>query len=826
MGSYVKKIMAHLQSLPENEVSTTIIVPLFEKLGYHKVEFYGGTDEAGKDIICWEINRLKRVKLVVAQVKHFKLKKKSSGLDSIHTITNQLIQCLEKPLIYSDRTVHLPSEVQLISTYEIDTKTLQSRFDQFPQLRDNKITIIDGAELAQLIVDNWPEALTKILGIESNLKMATKDYLNNEILLSALGYHQKKDIKDLYTDIDFSLGKPTTRLFFNSGFDSRTETVKLDYTQWNEYTKLYEQIKEVFTTNFSDSTLKQVEEAYNRNLNKYNKWEKEVNALKAQEIKDKKFTVTENAGKSLTKRLKELLANSPELHYTVIIDGTFLVKKILAKRTWIENQVTKFNDGHLTTGQLRSFIIESKAILEASAIIFKSKFFSGSLGFNEKNIVRTRDHFETTRFKLPIQQIFDTGLNLLVLGEAGAGKTTSLQMYALNGENNQNRLVICLPLATMLQNWNKQYGAKVEDKIEKLDEAIAAYCILKGVKLSIEQFCQEMSRRKFVLMLDGIDEAIKSSPWLPQAISRLAEKYTNVGQIIVTSRVSGNYLDAIPFFAITILPFTDIQRNIFITNWFQHEESKESKIERIKTHLDNNNSISEIIRNPLLTTTLCVLANNEIELPNTEIKLYDERLKLLTGYYDRAKHINRMISKQSTLELLGQKLAFHMHYLGLRQMDRQQIINEAVRQSVDFFSFEEAKTAAEELIDPCNILVPMTETGEFGFGHLRFQEHLAARELNSNRGIEIFQLLKSPWWKDCLIMFSRMVTNLTWLIKEEAVDKKSAQELATLEEMIKVRPKAEQRELKRVQKTLSRHLDLMTREWQEDEFDKGFNSLY
>lgn len=45
---------------------------------------------------------------------------------------------------------------------------------------------------------------------------------------------------------------------------------------------------------------------------------------------------------------------------------------------------------------------------------------------------------------------------------------------------------------------------------------------------------------------------------------------------------------------------------------------------------------AEIIRNPLLATTLCVLAKNEIELPNTEITLYDERLKLLTGYYDRA----------------------------------------------------------------------------------------------------------------------------------------------------------------------------------------------
>jgi hypothetical protein len=80
MDSRVKEIMAHLQAMPENQVTKSIIIPLFEKLGYHKVEFFGGTDEEGKDIVCWETTPLKRVKLVVAQVKHFKLKKTSQGV--------------------------------------------------------------------------------------------------------------------------------------------------------------------------------------------------------------------------------------------------------------------------------------------------------------------------------------------------------------------------------------------------------------------------------------------------------------------------------------------------------------------------------------------------------------------------------------------------------------------------------------------------------------------------------------------------------------------------------------------------------------------------
>jgi hypothetical protein len=86
----------------------------------------------------------------------------------------------------------------------------------------------------------------------------------------------------------------------------------------------------------------------------------------------------------------------------------------------------------------------------------------------------------------------------------------------------------------------------------------------------------------------------------------------------------------------------------------------------------------------------------------------------------------------------------------------------------------------------------MTEDGKFGFGHLRYQEHLAAKELVSNRGIEILPMLKQEWWYGVLILFAQMNQKLFWLIKAMGDQRECSNYQQILEAMIATRPKAEQ----------------------------------
>lgn len=119
--------------------------------------------------------------------------------------------------------------------------------------------------------------------------------------------------------------------------------------------------------------------------------------------------------------------------------------------------------------------------------------------------------------------------------------------------------------------------------------------------------------------------------------------------------------------------------------------------------------MSKIIRNPLLTTTLCVLAENGLSLPTTEIRLYEERLKLFTGYYDNVKHIStRTSSLPSLLENISQKTAFYLHSSNVREMDIENITKNLLKTLKYKYTEAEIKKGIEELISPCGILVPMT----------------------------------------------------------------------------------------------------------------------
>lgn len=833
-----KLLLNKLQKMKENDVTRNVIIPLLETLGYQKVEFYGGPSEEGKDIVCWEVDRFGDIRLIVAQVKHFKFSNKASDTISIQTIVNQLQNCLARPLLYTDKTPYLPSEVFLITTYPIDTKTLQTRFTAFPTLQDFKIKIIDGHKLISLLKQHCPILISKILGIDVEINAILRDTLNNEVLLSALGYRNKKDIKHIYTDIDFSLGKRNTQLFFNTVYSPTKGEVNIELRDWLTFKDICEKTRNEFPLNYIDSDLAQIEEIvarrqeHNRSvqkkidevaakqktmrdeLMKLQGLQKELMSQIAEEKKVDK-AITEKLSKVKTKidkceqksqkneaQIAKLVDEIISEVYSINIDGDKLAAQLMEKRNWIELTVQYFNENSPSIQDVKNFIEKCKLIIDLASMFFSNPSIYGRVGYDLRKV--NRQSFDSTRLKLPIANIFDTGLNILVLGEAGAGKSTSLQMYAITKGHGHERLVIFVPLANALQNWAKRKIPETfSERIHSLDHGIASYLASKGISITQEQFSYELSTRPTVLLLDGIDEAIGQNAWLIPSIEHLAKKYSKFLQIIVTSRTSGAYLDSISFFGVTLLPFTHEQRNVFIDKWFDRDTEEDLILrDKLKNHLNDNESVSKAITNPLLLTTLCVLANKDIKLPTTEIKLYNERLNLYTGYYDTVKGIERRINSTPTnLELVARKLAFWMHQSQKREELKDVLQEQAIELTYEEIGRNEADLAFKELIDPCNILIPMTDNGKYGFGHLQFQEHLVAKEIAANRSIEIPDLIGNQWWTGALIFFAQMNSDLYWLITKiaERVNISSVEE--TISKMVETRPLKEQQSLKKMIKT-------------------------
>ena len=861
METKIKKIMTALQKMPENDLTRNVLIPLLEHLGFINVEYFGGTNEEGKDIVFWEKNKFGELNVNVAQVKHFKITNTASDIKSLQTIINQLIMCFEKKLVFTNQKSYLPSEVLLISSYPITVKTLQTRFSDYSDLRGRKIEIIDGNKLASLLIEHNLEIVKKILGQEYDFTSYFETTLNNKTVLKALQFNDNISLKEIYSDIDFSLGKSTTKIFFNTKFFGKKNLCKLNKKNWDELKKVIVETENQIGIKYINLPIKKIEENYEIDFEKYKLWNLEITNNKKKIVdqkeekikllnnfksfeKERSLLITEqhkinengenfesskkinksrlnkitklliiiaekeepiinitNKIESIQKQLANLEKNEPNLTYNVEIDGEILATILNEKKEIIEEKVKLFNKQKPNCNELKGFVDDCKNIIDSSTKILQNTFILDNVLLIDKNIV-LRENFEKTRFKLPIDEIFNTGHNVILLGEAGAGKTTCLQMYALSKKNDDSKLIIWAPLSHIIQNWSKNnikskndFEKDDEMKINHFDSAIFEYLKSKNISFTIDEFEKIFESKESIFLLDGLDEAIKQNSWLPKAIINLTEKYKKT-QIIVTSRMSGDHVDLIPFFTVTLLPFTHKQRDEFIKKWFGPDNS--NIIKEITKHLTANKSINEVTRNPLLTTTLCVLAKHGLPLPQTEIKLYNDRIKLLTGYYDNVKNIDvRITTAPQSLELLAQKLAFTIHLKGVREMHFDKLLQMTIESMKDYFNDTAAKIALNELIDPCNILIPMTSDGKYGFGHLRYQEHLAAVEMKTNRSIDIEKYLTNQWWLDTLILFAQMSENLEWLVNKVSYQIEIKEIGDTMNKMIMARPLSEQKELKK-----------------------------
>jgi len=873
----VDLLQEKLQQLVESQLTNDIVIPLFKSFGYQDVTYSGGLTEEGKDIIGWGLDELNDITLIVGQVKRYKPTSRAADPHSFSEIVTQLSQAIEKEVPHSNGQRYLPNKVFFISPYRVDCKALQSRFEGLKSIR-HRVSIIDGQKLASLMLEYLPAEAARLLGPQFEIGSAMIPELSNRALLSALHYGQQKDLKQIYTDIDFFLGKISTRFFFGSDFRPKIVSELLEVDQWHELNRLSSISLSEMNVNILTSSPEQIEQQYTRDRVNYERYRESLNAIELelsgaqakceetrgmldreqrkllkgsvklrlahdqlkklyversecasngeksrrekegigrnQDVLTNKIRALERKIKTIEiplhpirrelesgeaavrrlfqKRIEALNTCPAPVRYMVSLDGKPLADYLMSRRGMIGKTIARFNRKAPKKNELRAFLESCENIFRVTGLLLSNSMVASAVSIRPSQLLDNTPGVR--RVTIPIDLIFDTGLNLSVFGEAGAGKTTSLQMYARKvieaGE--KERLIVFAPLARVVKAWEKNAGPiSGSIGVAAFERGIHAYLTDHSINISPVDFCALLKTKGAVFILDGVDEIIKEAPWILRAISSLSDRYKDV-QIITSSRMSASYIEQIPFMGITLLPFTDKQRRRFVGQWFG--SSGVSHVETIESHLERHEELSMLVRNPLLTTILCVLAENEVPLPDSEIRLYEERMRLLLGHYDVYKEVSRIHSQRSHLELLSRKLAFYLHKMHRREEDREVLYSVSEKLTGGVINAKARVLAINELVDPCNILVPMTDDGKLGFGHLRFQEYLAALEILNNRNIDILDCLDSPWWTEALIVVAQMNESLNWII-DRAVESLAVSRYAeNIEAMIERGPRSRRSE--------------------------------
>ncbi|EGT3627151.1 hypothetical protein FAP94_12260 [Morganella morganii] len=341
-------------------------------------------------------------------------------------------------------------------------------------------------------------------------------------------------------------------------------------------------------------------------------------------------------------------------------------------------------------------------------------------------------------------------MNIVILGEAGSGKTTNLQMHAKRlYKNHIDSLTIYATLNEL---------AKLSGEDKNLEAGIVNYLNNLGLNEITQSNLEEHLRQsKSTLILDSIDEAIVEYSWVIISLNEFATRHPKC-QIITSSRYTVEQVSSLPFANISLLSFDDIQRQEFFEKWFDDREKSDAIIE----HLNNHSELRNIVTNPLSATILATLHESNIPLPKTESSLYRKRFELISGKFDNFKGVHRSSIEPDTLLSCARYIASKMHMESKREI--------MPCDALDLIKFrceseECAISILKELKSPSEILL-VNFNGTLGFGHLRFQEYLVSERLNDFRSIPIHKRITNPWWHDVFLLYSQHAEEIEWIVND------------------------------------------------------------
>ncbi|MCS4492704.1 hypothetical protein NXS97_00560 [Pantoea sp. B623] len=860
-----------MQKMKEDDFSKYLIKPLFESMGFYRVDFYGGPYESGKDLIAF-------VEVPVNKTLSYAIQSKKIGEESntsekviLGDLIFQLRQCFTNPIKLHNGEEVIPDQVYLASPYQISIRLIDEIHGML-KIDGKKIEVLDGPLVIKLLKKHKPTLLEKLLTVDDIFSTQDASQLCNIELMYAL--NQKNSIHELdcYSDLAFFMGTIDSNVLLNSRFSIKLDKFHVTKSKWEWFERT------VYTPLKSLTKIEPLIEDANSILSKYNN---ELSVFSSKENMGIKVSI-DQANQLLAGNIffiKEVISELESSIYNItkhnienanlntMIDSVSYLKRCL-ETNFQQNVIDEFTNyvnatklqklakdnarsllpkifecfKKAKTSQLQSVEIhnleneykeEPKIEYAFNSVLinswlsercnkYKLDIQAINSGDNNVDIFRFLDDTQTTLNVLDILvnkledsekvlskeilmdsvgtidglstspfRLFNCQHDIAVYGSAGAGKTTTLQMYARKLEQEGNRGVIYLPLNRFLT----KVDMNIESKSKNYDILMNMILISKSlepIRENIEKLEIHLrSKKRMKIIFDGLDEAYVKFPGIIEAINFFKSKFDDI-QLLISSRDCVSYLSEINFLGITLMPFSEVQLYRFIQAWFKdkNQELSDVIIETIKAR-----KISDIVRTPLLATLLCDLAEKGIDIPSSESEIFTKRLELLCGSYDTFKDIKRTKLSQSILIKASHKIAFAMHSRTLRAATKQELVSFLVRDPS--FNFEEStcSLAVTELIDPCNILIfdPISET--FSFGHLRYQEHLASLELIQNRSIEIIHYLKNDWWRGALCLYAQCC-EFSILLEEFTLKYTNIKPaLITLREMIKFRPVKERTHL-------------------------------
>ncbi len=418
------------------------------------------------------------------------------------------------------------------------------------------------------------------------------------------------------------------------------------------------------------------------------------------------------------------------------------------------------------------------------------RFYCGSKAVMEADPDKLEQEIlRTEAAALPVEQWINTQQALVVLGDPGSGKSTSMKRLALGLAQRENApLPILLPL--------NAYSKELERGRISFEDYLPEYFHAKRSQLERGKlqrlFAGALQQQRAFILMDGLDEVGNNRGEVVSQVEHFVRSWVPDPQgelktgnrMVVTSRFVGyrdyplvdprwqtvalndwNTEEIERFFTqFTLAAELAVQRGA-------HSETVRQNAEREQTALveviRRNQGIRHLAGNPLLASLLALIKRQGVTLPHRRVELYNLYMGTLLRSWNRSRSLDKQpigleIDFSPTQRLLA-KLALH-----LRRVNPQGglIREEAMHDYLlayyldDGYTRKEAGEQTKGFLNSVhkysNLLIEKGHQ-QYGFIHLTFEEYLAGFGLALEREKalcnELPVLLQQPkHWKETLLL--------------------------------------------------------------------------
>jgi Cdc6-like AAA superfamily ATPase len=365
-------------------------------------------------------------------------------------------------------------------------------------------------------------------------------------------------------------------------------------------------------------------------------------------------------------------------------------------------------------------------------------------------VIPKRMHMPDERVKCtPLVSIFnDSDCHFALLGEPGAGKTTSMKylcqgllldegflqdrfsfpiLVRFSDLNNPSRTS-----ETLIDHLYNLLGLNVKFSQELLRST--AQDDLEFVRNQLEIIRRRMlvsvlEELNVLLVLDGFDELTETKrEEAIQVVSDLATRLSNC-TMIITSRTGEFTYNINNMIQYELSSFNAEQISRFANRWLNDEEKAGVFVDKI-----HNSPFADTAIRPLTLAHLCALYDRVGDIPDKPKTVYRKVVNLLLEEWDQQRAVKR-VSKYSTFDVdrkfeflshLAYDLTVSLQKTEFSKADLEEVY-EGIYLNYDLPS-EEAHEVANELETHTGLFV-QAGYDRFAFAHKSLQEYLSAEHL-------------------------------------------------------------------------------------------------